>query len=115
MTLEDKYFYIIQRLELEDEYVTENFADVQDKAANAEIAKKLEAKKAELTFEPNEFGASLDLSSLDYPKDGFDTVAFFIVLGCVAVIGGIAATVFFFEHRRRKRISARRALKQKNN
>ena len=101
-------FYIIQRLEIDDEYLSKNLTDIQDKCTNAIIGEKLEARKQELEFAPNDFGASLDLTSLEYPKDGFDFFVLFVVLGCLAVCGGIAGIVVFSAKRRQKRIAQRR-------
>lgn len=102
-------FYIIQRLDVERDYVTKNLSDVQEKCADAIIAKKLDEKKAELEFTPDEFGASLDLTSLEYPKDAFDFFVFFVAFGCTVAIGGVALVVIFMIKRRQKRIEKRRA------
>ena len=104
-----KAFYIIQRLEIDGEYVSKNLADMQDKCADAIIGQKLDECKQELEFTPNDFCASLDLTSLDYPKDAFDFFVLFIVLGCVAVCGGVAGIMVFSAKRRQKRIAQRRA------
>ena len=102
-------FYIIQRLEIDSEYVSKNLTEMQDKCANAIIGKKLEARKQELRFTPNDFGASLDLTSLEHPKDGFDFFVLYIALGCVAVCGVIAGIAILLTKRRQKRIAQRRA------
>lgn len=102
-------FYIIQRLDIDDAYVTKNLSDIQGKCADALIAKKLDEKKAELEFKPNDFGSSLDLTSLDYPKDAFDFFVLFVVLACIVVIGGIALVIVFMAIKRKKRIEKRRA------
>ena len=102
-------FYIIKRFEIDDAYVTANLTEMQDKCIDAIVAKKLEERKAELKFEPNEFGASLDLTSLEHPKDAFDFFVLVIVLICLAVCGLIALVVILVNRRRKKRIAARRA------
>ena len=102
-------FYIIQRLEIDDAYITKNLSDIQEKCADALIASKLDAKKAELEFKPNDFGSSLDLTSLDYPKDAFDVFVLLIVLACIVAVGGIALIIVFAALRRKKRIEQRRA------
>ncbi len=104
-----KAFYIIQRLEIDDGYVTENLADMQDKCADAMIGQKLEERKTALKFEANEFGSSLDLTSLEYPKDAFDFFVFFVVLGCAALCAGVALIVILGVRKRKQRIAARRA------
>jgi hypothetical protein len=104
-------FYIIQRLEIENDYVTKNLSDIQDKCANAIIAQKLDEKKASLEFKPNDFGASLDLTSLEYPKDAFDFFIFFIAFACTIAIGGVALIIVFIVIRRKKRIEKRRSKK----
>jgi hypothetical protein len=104
-------FYIIQRLEIENDYVTKNLSDIQDKCANAIIAQKLDEKKASLEFKPNDFGASLDLTSLEYPKDAFDFFILFIAFACTIAIGGVALIIVFIVIRRKKRIEKRRSKK----
>lgn len=102
-------FYIIQRLEIDDEYVKDNLSDMQSKCADALIGKALDEKKAELEFKPNDFGSSLDLTSLDYPKDAFDFFVLFIVIGCILAVALVALAIAFVIIRRKKRIEARRA------
>lgn len=102
-------FYIIKRLEIDNEYIKENLSDIQNKCADALIAKDLDEKKAVLEFKPNDFGSSLDLTSLDYPKDGFDFFVLFIVIACLIVVALIVLAIAFVIIRRKKRIEARRA------
>lgn len=104
-------FYIIQRLEIEKDYITKNLSDIQDKCAYSIIAEKLDEKKAALEFVPNDFGTSLDLTSLDYPKDAFDFFIFFVAFACTLAIGGVALLIVFIAMRRKKRIEKRRAKK----
>ena len=106
-------FYIIQRLAIDEEYVSENLTDMQDKCADAIIADALEEKKATLSFTPNDFCSSLDLTALDYPKDGFDFVVFFTAFGCTLAVGAVALVILFNMRRRQKRIAARRAKNKK--
>ncbi len=57
-------FYIIQRLEIEDEYVKENIGSLSEKYQNAAVYSMLEKKKTEINFIPNEFAKSLILSQI---------------------------------------------------
>lgn len=102
-------FYIIQRLEIEKNYITKNLADIQDKCADAIIMEKIDQTKEALEFKPNDFCSSLDLTSLEYPKDAFDFFVFFVSFACTLVVGGIALSVAFIIMRRKKRIEQRRA------
>ena len=55
-------FYIIKRLPMEDEYIGAHFIDdLKDQYLLAVFDKEMEKRKTELTFVPNEYGASLDL------------------------------------------------------
>ncbi len=55
-------FYVIKRLPMEDEYIGAHFIDdLKDQYLLAVFDKEMEKRKTELTFVPNEYGASLDL------------------------------------------------------
>ena len=102
-------FYVIKRLALDEEYIKSKLDSFYDKISDSITGKKLDERRAQLSFEPNSFCESLDLCALEYPKDGFD----FFVLGatalCVVGIAGIGTGVFFISrHIHKKRLAERR-------
>ena len=60
----DKGYYIILRLELEEEYLTAKFDDFKDDILGSEFNKILREYLSEMEFVPNEYGASLDLAAI---------------------------------------------------
>ncbi len=92
-------FYVIQRLEIEDAYVEKNLYDLKEKYIGSVIYEKLEKKKTELKFEPNEFAEGLDIASLEEP--GTNGLVIALALGGLAlVIAGAVVTVILVKRRR---------------
>ena len=102
-------FYIIQRLELDEDYITENLSELEDKCADAIIGKMLEELQAKMNFTPNEFFNSLDLLNLEFPTDGFDPFPVIIVGIVVLCVGAVAFVFVLFAKRRKKRLALRRS------
>lgn len=69
-------FYIIQRLALEDEYITKNYDDLKESYYTAAAFGMVSELQKTLKFEPNAYCESLDLLDLDAPK----TVDYVIVV-----------------------------------
>ncbi len=57
-------FYIIKRLELEPSYVMQNLPTLMKQYQYSQLNKFLDDRQAELTFEFNEYGDSLDLTTI---------------------------------------------------
>lgn len=95
-------FYIIKRLPLEDKYLEENFAELEQAYRDAVIYGMLEDKKAELTFVPNDYARSLTLSTIEAPKAYTPWAEIlFISIGALAVVGGAAAITVIVIKRKR--------------
>ena len=57
-------FYIVQRLPLEDDYINTNYEELKIKYQYSYINKLIYERRDELSFEFNEYGASLDLVNI---------------------------------------------------
>lgn len=100
-------YYIIERLDLTKEFVKENYEDLELQYSGSVAAQMVEDKKNELSFTPNEFGASLKLTDLDPVGPGTDV--FLIVSLCVwALVAVIAVVAFILIRRKMKANSAAR-------
>lgn len=109
-------FYIIQRLELDEDYVNLNFQTLKKAYQDAVMSSMLESTKSDLEFIPNEFGASLALSTAEAPKAYVPVVGIVISVSCGVVLCGTAAflTVMLVRKRKKaKRLSAQNKPVQK--
>lgn len=97
-------FYIIERLPIDDEYVTSHLTALSDQCTDAMIATKLADVEKTLTFTPNEFYGTLDLANLEAPGDGVDVPLILtiggIVLGVAALATGVVLLVL---HKKKKK------------
>ena len=104
--------YVIQRLPLDNDFIKQNFSELYTAYAEATVAKRLEEVKSELTFVPNDFAKSLDISALEPVSVGTDTFA--IVTVCVAsvlVVGvGVTVTVLVVRFKKKNAPAAKKAL-----
>ena len=57
-------FCILQRLEIEDDYVNKNLDDLKQKYVDSIMYGLVEEKQEALTFTPNNFAKGLDLAAL---------------------------------------------------
>ncbi len=78
-------YYVIQRFELDQNYINEHFYELQDEYYSAVIYNDMNEIKKELTFTPNEFYGELDLLTLPKPNERSNT--WFVAL---CAIGGLA-------------------------
>ena len=104
----DAAFYIIQRLELEDNYIDKNLYDLKEKYIGSVIYGMLEEKKSELKFEPNEFAKELDIANLEEPAGNGLVIA--LVIGAVAVVvaGGVVGVILVRKRRTRALIERKK-------
>ena len=58
-------YYIIIRLPVEEDYLTENYEDFKDDILGSEFNKHLAEYKKDLSFELNDFGKSLDILEIE--------------------------------------------------
>ncbi len=99
-------YYVIQRLELGDDYINANYNDLYDSYVSAIAAQKLDEIKSNVTFEANDYARSLDILNLKPVGIGTDVRAIIIICVCVIAVAGITvATVMIVLHVRKNRRS----------
>ena len=87
-------YYLIQRFAMDEDYVEKNLSTLQDEYYASVIYSDLQETRESLTFEPNDFYDSLDLTNLLAPKEGANTLVIVLCLvGGVVLVGG-AVTAF---------------------
>ncbi len=113
-------YYVIQRLPLDKEYIDAHFGTLRENYEDSIVAAKLEQRKSELEFVPNDYAKSLDVKNLSAPFAGTDTylIAVLSVSG-VCAAGIIVAAVFIIRHLSKKKKAQlaekkKRALKAKD-
>ncbi len=93
--------YIIQRLEITDEYVEEHYTDMYDEYQYSVADAMREKIKATLTFVPNEYASTLDIKSLKAPSAGIDlTLIIWVSVICLVVAAVTVTTVIVYRKRR---------------
>jgi len=95
-------FYIIERLAIEDAYVNTHLNDLADKCADAVVATKLDEVSKALSFTPNEFYSTLDLTALEAPDDGADVGLILLIGGIVLMVAGGTTAVVLIVIRKKK-------------
>ena len=99
-------YYIIQRLELDDNYIDDNFSSLYDSYVDAVIVNELEKIKSELGFTPNEYALSLDIKDLEDIDAGTDVFAIVIICVCIAVAVITTVTVILvIRHSKKKKVA----------
>lgn len=82
-------YYIIERLPLEEQYIEKNYKTLKEYYYTSAIFEMVNEVKESLDFIPNDYGASLDITSLEEPK----TVDFVVVNTVVAVVSAVLIAV----------------------
>jgi len=96
-------FYVIQRLEIEDEYVEKNLASLMSDYHDSVMYSMLESKRDTLEFEPDEYAKSAGLASLESPSSSsVATIVVFAVITCVAAAGVAIAVVMILKSKKKK-------------
>lgn len=85
-------FYIIEKLAVKDSEIEANFEYLADMLKDVIITQKLDDVRKELSFTPNDYALSLNLTSLEAPKNGAD---YTVIIAVIAVIVIAVATVVF--------------------
>ncbi|MBR2387723.1 MAG: hypothetical protein IKB02_03035 [Clostridia bacterium] len=85
-------FCILQRLEIEDAYVKQNFSGLRDEYVNSKISGMLDEVKKELVFEPNEYGTSLELAALE-DATALSTTSIVLALVSLVLVAAVAVIV----------------------
>ena len=106
-------FYIIQRLANEEEEIKTNLDALSDSAHSALIAEKMEAVKATLSFEANDYAKGLDVINLEAPKNGADYQMIIIVLLSVLACAAVITLVIVIRRVRTKRFHKAIQVKKK--
>ena len=100
-------YYIIQRLELEKNYIDKNFDTLETEYVNSIVYDKMEAEQKTLEFKPNDYYSSLSLVDLDEPRQT-DTFVIFVV-GAIAVGAAlVVGVIVFFVRREKQKIKSRK-------
>ncbi len=94
-------FCILQRLEIDEAYVKQNFSSVRDEYVSSKISGMLDEVKKELLFEPNEYGASLDLAALENAEVFGATFIICALVSLVLVVGAAVLVVLFVKKKKR--------------
>ena len=97
-------YYIIQRLELEDQYINNNFETLKKDYHDSTIFSMVETLEDSLKFVPNEFCESLDIVELDMPTQ-HDPVVIVTVTAIILGVGGISAITVIFLRKRAKKLN----------
>jgi len=96
-------FYIIQRLDLRDDYIDSHFTELKNDYYNSVINNDLQKKCASLSFVPNEQYNKLDLT--DLPKSSDLTVVIVICAICVIAIATVITVIIVKTRLKKKNIS----------
>jgi len=94
-------FYLIKRLELDDEYITKNFYELEEAYRDAAVNGMLDAVKAELEFVPNEYCESLILSYLAAPSKDYTELSV-IIAACLVIVILVVVTLVVRRRRVKK-------------
>ena len=95
-------FYIIERLPTDDKEIENNFEALSDMLKDAIIVQKLEQVKDTLSFVPNEYALSLDVTALEAPQNGADTQLIIGIVVAVVALIIIVCSIFIFRSIRAK-------------
>ena len=85
-------FYVIEKLAVSEKEIKANFNYLSDTVKDAIIAQALDAEIAKLSYTPNDYALSLDVTALEAPKNGAD---YQVILAIVTAIVGIALVIAF--------------------
>ena len=95
--------YIIERLPMAESYINSHLTELSDKCADSIISADLDKKLEVLTFTPNEFFGTLDLTNLEVPEDGFDWALLLIIVAIVLAVSAIVVVTIIILRRRHLR------------
>ncbi len=99
-------YYIIQRLPLENAYIDEHFSDLQNEYYSSVIYQDMENVRKSLSFVPNDFYSSLDLTDLPLPEETSNTWIWILcVVGGVVLIAAIVTVILLKKKYAKKNIA----------
>lgn len=96
-------FYIIEKLAVKDSEIDANFEALSDMIRDSILAQDVEKYKEKLSFTPNDYAFSLDVTSLEAPTNGAD---YTVIIGIVAAVVGVSlivTAIFIFRSVRAKK------------
>ena len=105
-------FYVIERLELTEDDIKEDYESIYAKYASSAVVDMLDEVKTALTFLPNDFCKSLDVKDLEPVGAGSDVWTTLIVCGVTVLVGGAVLTVILVHRTMKKRSAQRLAIKR---
>lgn len=109
-------YYIVERLDLSDSYIEDNFYKLKSEYINTSINTELEAKRNTLEFIPDESFFELDLLNLPKPRKSITVFGIImIIVGSVAVVALAVVVVIRKRTLKKKNIHAAPATKNTNN
>ena len=99
-------YYIIQRLELDDEYIEKNFDTLKSDYYISVVYDMVEELQSSLSFSFNEYGSSLDLLALKAPSTTDPVIVLIVgsVVVGVVMIGLVTATVVVMKKRKAEQL-----------
>ena len=95
-------WYFMQRLEITEKYIEENYQTLFDQYATTVMNSFLEAEKEELVFVPNDYMKSLDLLAIEPITEMPDNTWVLILVGSVAGVVLVVGAVILFRILNRK-------------
>ena len=104
-------FYIIEKLAVKDSEIDANFESLSDMVRDSILAQDLEKYKEKLSFTPNDFASSLNVTALEAPKNGADYTVIITVVASILSVAFIVTAIFAFRTVRAKNFHK----KHKNN
>lgn len=96
-------FYIIEKLAVKDTEINANFNYLSDMVKDSIITQDLESYREKLSFTPNDYALSLDVTSLEAPKNGVDYQVIIAIVVSVIGVALIIVAIFVFRTVRAKR------------
>ena len=98
---------------MNDEEINTNFIALSDMVKESIIANELEKHEEALSFTPNDFAKSLDITALEAPKNGADYQLIIAICVSTTLVIIAVVSIFIFRSIRAKRFHKK--LKNKKN
>lgn len=96
-------FYVIEKLAVKDSEIEANFTALSDMVRDSIITQELEKHREKLSFTPNDYALSLDITNLEAPKNGIDYQIIITIVLSIVGIALIITAIFVFRAIRAKR------------
>ncbi len=93
--------YVIQRLELNEEYVETHYTDIYDEYQNSVADSMREQVRATLSFAPNDYAKSLDIKNLKAPSAGIDLTLIIVISVIAVLVIGLTVVIIIIVRKRR--------------